>query len=253
MGVNILTLQSSILSGDTNAVDRVQTIFSTLSNSTNQSSNTPVIHIKTRLDDLFDSSTHIINHHSLITSMVSAQTTISVIENTPYNESGSKFEKLNPNFGNIKCSEISSDTNSITFPSSLSITNNIESTSTSTGALVVNGGIGVTKNVNIGGTLEVNGSVTFNSSLTSGDLTFSSALNKYQPIQSQGSNTSYSNVSVSIYDLLSKIRAMDQALTLLLKNVNISSSLSSGNPFYAGAGYTGNNNATNLDSLSYTS
>ena len=94
--------------------------------------------------------------------------------------------------------------------------------------------------------------LTLTGALTANNLNFSSALNKNQNIVSQGANTSYTNVSVSIYDLLSKIRAMDQALTLLLQNVDISSSLSSLSPFYAGALYTGTNSISNQESLSYT-
>ena len=113
----------------------------------------------------------------------------------------------------------------------------------------VGGTLGVTGNTTIGGTLGVTGATTLTGALTLGSsINLSSTITRATNTQQ---NNDSNNIATNLGDIYAKIRAMDQALTLLLQNVDISSSLNSGNPFYAGAGY-GSNTATS-DSLSYTS
>ena len=60
----------------------------------------------------------------------------------------------------------------------LKINNTQESTSTTTGALIITGGVGIAKNLNVGGTLGVSGALTLNNTLNvTGDTTLQSSLN----------------------------------------------------------------------------
>ena len=53
-----------------------------------------------------------------------------------------------------------------TAPFTLKINNTQESTSTTTGALLITGGVGIAKNLNVGGTLNITGTSTFNGEVT---------------------------------------------------------------------------------------
>ena len=137
-------------------------------------------------------------------------------------------------------------TGETTLSGALDLNNTADISDTLTLSKETGTGLSVTSDATVGGSLGVTGQ------LTAPDLTYGTPLNKNQSIEYGDNNTAYTNVSACIYDLLAKIRAQDQTITLLLQNIDVSSSLSSSNPFYAGANYTGTNSITNDESLNYT-
>lgn len=60
------------------------------------------------------------------------------------------------------------------------------------------------------------------------------------------------NITTNLNDIYAKIRRIDDALLAVLKNIDVSSGLSSSNPFYNTAGYSGNNTITNTYALTYS-
>lgn len=144
-----------ILTGDASSIiangDTSIDIFADLVTNNNSKSNIVEAIVGRVNTDIFLSGTKSANNpRSLINTVVAVEAVKDLIEygsfssNGSNNSTGNPIGKLTPNFGTTIISD------------------NTTSTSTTTGALKVSGGVGIVENVNVGGTLGVTGDLTVN-------------------------------------------------------------------------------------------
>lgn len=93
---NILIIDNSNLS-QTVANNRYNEIIS----NANLAQTTYGSKVKTRLDYLFNNSSKTINGTSIISSILSTELVVAAINNTAYDQSGTKFSKLSPNINDL--------------------------------------------------------------------------------------------------------------------------------------------------------
>jgi len=107
-------------------------------------------------------------------------------------EGGNSGAVLSQFNGPVTFSEEVKIKNAVNITGQLKLVNTTQSTSTTTGALVVSGGVGIAQNLNVGGTLNITGATTLSSTLgVTGATTLSSTLGV------TGSSIFYSNVSIN--------------------------------------------------------